>query len=209
MNCFLRTIALVVTFSFAPLTQAQTYSDSERLEPRLGSVTGLGIEMRFGPSFTTDDFGGQDIDDGLSFQVLGTYQLARNFGIYVGANIDAFDANRNFTGRDNAISDIGYALGLTLSGDFGRSRVGWRVRGGANYGETKLYEEDNNSHIGATGHELGWEVGAAVTIDLKNKWILTPGITYRARSATLRFAGSDREVDLNTVTVGMGIARVF
>lgn len=209
MNRFFAAIPLALTLIMAPLAQAQTYTDSDRVGLRASQTPGLGIEMRFGQTITTDNFGSSDLGNGATFEFHGVYQLSRNFGLYTGVTGAIFDANNDFTSRDNLIADLGYVAGVRLNGGFGQSRVGWRLHGGANYGEIKLYEEDTDSNIGASGHKLGWEAGAAITIDLPNEWVLSPGVTYRSRSANLRTNGIDREVDLNYVTVGVGLGVTF
>ena len=200
---------LIAASALAAPAHAQTYTNS----PTMGDIDGRqgpwGIEMRVGRSATTQNFSGEDLDYGLGFEFRGTYRLSRVLGLYAGASIDLFDANKDFTGRDNALADLGYIAGLTVDGNFGASRVGWRLHGGANYGEIKVYEDDNDSNVGATGHKLGWELGAAITIALPNKWELSPGITYRSRSATLRLNGVDRDADLEYYRLGIGFGRRF
>ncbi len=209
MKTLAAALPLALALTVAPLAQAQTYTDSARVGLKTSQTPGPGIEMRFGQTITTDNFGSSDLDHGVAFEFHGTYQFSRNFGMYAGVTGALFDANNDFTSRDNAIADLGYVAGLRFNGGFGQSRVGWRAFGGANYGEIKLYEEDTDTNIGASGHKMGWEAGAAITIDLPNDWVLSPGVTYRSRSANLRINGVDREVDLNYVTVGVGLGVTF
>ncbi len=200
---------VMLALAFAPSAHAQRYTDSERLTTTSGGGSGIGIEVRFGPSFTTDNFGATDLGDGFGGEFHGNWFISPNFAIFTGLTGIVFDANEDFTGRDNAITDLGYVAGVKFGGRFGRTRVGWQVHGAANYGEIKLYEEDTDNNIGETGHELGWEVGYAVTIALPNKWVLTPGMTYRSRRADLTVNGVREGVDLNYVTVGMGFSRTW
>jgi len=205
--------AIVLTaLALASPAQAQRYTDSER-DSQVVSASpgglGLGFEARIGQAFTTDNFGATDLGNGLGAEIHGNWYVTPNFALFTGLAGVIFDANDDFTGRDNAITDLGYIAGIKVGGRFGRSRIGWRVHGAANYGEMKLYEEDTDHSIGETGHEMGWEVGYAVTITLPNQWVLTPGMTYRSRSADLRVNGVSESVDLNYVTVGVGIARTW
>jgi len=201
--------SVLLCLAMSSTAQAQRYTSPEIPSDGLGRGTGLGIEVRFGPSFTTDNFGASDLGDGVGGEFHGNWFVTPNFALFTGVTGVIFDAHEDFTGRDNAITDLGYVAGIKVGGRFGRSRVGWQVHGAANYGEIKLYEEDTDNSIGETGHELGWEVGYAITITLPNKWVLTPGMTYRSRRANLTVNGVPEGVDLNYVSVGMGFARTW
>ena len=63
--------------------------------------------------------------------------------------------------------------------------------------------------ISDTGHGVGWEAGGGLTIPVGNRLMLTPGVRYRALARDLELGGITTPVDLQYVTVALGLAYRF
>ncbi|MGC1205518.1 MAG: hypothetical protein WA839_11615 [Flavobacteriaceae bacterium] len=56
---------------------------------------------------------------------------------------------------------------------------------------------------------MGWLVGAGISYELVNDWVLRPTISYRSLSRDLVVEGETFNVDLNHLSFGLGISKTF
>lgn len=70
-------------------------------------------------------------------------------------------------------------------------------------------ENDAGDITADSNHGLGWEVGVRLQIDLGNNWNLRPELGYRALTRDIEIGTVTTDVDLNYVSFGVGIAKLF
>jgi len=100
-----------------------------------------------------------------------------------------------------------HTFGMRFEHPFAGKTAYWlRLGGTAKHIEV---ENQDGDIISDTGHGLGWEVGAGLTVPIGSRLMLTPGLRYRALSRDLEVGSVTSAVDLKYVNVGLGIAYQF
>jgi hypothetical protein len=168
-------------------------------------------EVRPGFAFPTENFfGGEDLDNGFGFSGSVAMMFTPNIGAYAGLDVSAFNNDNSFAGRNVDVLESGYSLGLQVQSPLNNSgSLGFRARAGLTYADIELWPDYERDALARSGHGRGWEVGVAMVIALPNKWMITPGIRYRALGRNLDYVGTVRRVRLDYVSVGVGFSRTF
>ena len=168
------------------------------------------VELRPGINFATKDLGNADLKTGVGFEAAVGYRFMEHLGAYAGWGWNKFTTdNPSFLGMgDTDVEETGYTFGLQFIHPINDSPVSYLVRVGGIYNHIEI--ENNAGNITAdSGHGLGWEVGAGVNVALGSNWNLRPQLGYRALSRDLRIGTLNTDVDLNYVSFGVGIAKIF
>jgi len=168
-------------------------------------------EVRPGFAIPTENFfGGEDLDTGFGFSGSVAMMFTPNFGAYAGLDFNAFNNPSGFAGQNVDVLESGYSLGLQVQSPLTASgRLGFRARAGLTYADIELNPDYERDPLARSGHGRGWELGFAMVITLPNKWMITPGVRYRALGRNLDYVGTVRRVRLDYVTVGVGFSRTF
>jgi len=165
------------------------------------------IEASGGAAFATQKLGGADLGTGVGLEVNGRYRIMPHLAIYAGWDWHHFPSDRPLGGGDMDFEDTGYAFGLRFEHPFMTRLAYWlRAGGTANHIEV---EDVGGDIISDTGHGVGWEVGGGLTIPVRNRFMLTPGVRYRALARDMELGGVTTPVDLQYLTVGLGLAYRF
>jgi opacity protein-like surface antigen len=168
-------------------------------------------ELRPNVNFVTQDQEDVELNTGFGFEAAIGYRFIPHLGAYVGWGWNQFKSdNANFVGTDGTeFEETGYTFGLQFIHPFGTSeRFSYLIRAGGVYNHIEV--ENSAGDITADpGHGLGWEIGAGVLIDLGNNWNLRPQLGYRALSRDIEIGNATTNVDLNYISFGVGIAKVF
>ena len=102
--------------------------------------------------------------------------------------------------------ETGYRFGLQfihpLSSE-SKLQILLSAGGVGNHIETENGEGDI---VNDTGHGLGWEVDAALSIPLNDRWQIVPGIRYHSLSREMMIGTTDESVNLNYISVGDGVS---
>jgi opacity protein-like surface antigen len=187
----------VVTTVVALLTVAGT----------AGAQNRWSIEASGGAAFATQKLGNADLGTGVGFEMNGRYRIMPHLAVYAGWDWHHFPSDRPLAGGDMDFEDTGYAFGLRFEHPVMTRLAYWvRVGGTANHIEV---EDVRGDIISDTGHGLGWEAGGGLTIPVSNRLMLTPGVRYRALARDMELGGVNTPVDLEYVTVGIGLAYRF
>lgn len=164
------------------------------------------LEFRGNAAVPTAEFSGDDLGTGFGFEGNVGYRFYQHMSLYAGWDWTHFTADQSLAGPDMDFEETGYVFGLRwehpFQGENGQGLAGW-VRAGGSYKHIEV--EDNEGEILTdSGHGLGWEVGAGLSIPLATNWRLTPGIRYKALSRNLELATGTASWDVKDVTFELG-----
>lgn len=169
------------------------------------------VELRPGVNFATKDLGDADLKTGLGAEFAVGYRFMEHLGVYVGWGWNQFKSdNTSFAGTgDTDFEETGYTFGFQFIHPIGTSsNLSYLARLGGIYNHIEVENEAGNI-TADSGHGLGWEIGAGLQIELGSNWNLRPQLGYRALSRNLEIGNISRDVDLNYVSFGVGVAKIF
>ncbi len=167
-------------------------------------------ELRPGINFATSDIGDAELKTGFGAEFAFGYRFMPHLGAYVGWGWNQFKSDNNsFAGTgDTDFEETGYTFGLQFIHPIGESSTSYLVRIGGIYNHIEV--ENSAGDITAdSGHGLGWELGAGLNFELGSNWNLRPQLGYRALSRDIGIGNVTTDVDLNYVSFGVGIAKIF
>lgn len=165
------------------------------------------LEASGGAAFATQETGGTDLGTGVGLEMNVRYRMMPHLAVYGGWDWHHFPTDGPLAGSDLDVEDTGYAFGLRFEHPLASRVAGWMRAGGiANHIEL---ENGAGDIIADSGHGLGWEAGAGLTIPVGQRVSLTPGVRYRALTRDLDIGGSTSSMDLRYVVAGMGVAYTF
>lgn len=154
----------------------------------------------------TTEMAGEDLGTGLGFEGSLGYKIYHHMSVYAGWDWTHFNPDESFAGSDLDFEETGYVFGLRwehpFTGEVGDGLAGW-VRAGGTYKHIEV-EDDEGEIVEDSGHGLGWEVGAGLSIPLSARWRLTPTVRYQALSRDLTVGSASAEADLNYLSFGLG-----
>ncbi len=168
-----------------------------------------GVEFRGGADFATQDLADAQLGTGIGLEGTLTYRFMPHLAAYAGWGWQHFSSdNDSFAGAEVDVEETGYTFGLQFVHPLGSAPVGYFVRGGGVYDHLEI--ENGDGDITAdSGHGLGWQVEAGLSVPMGTRWMLMPGVRYRALAREIEIGSVRTDVDLNYITVGVGIARTF
>lgn len=171
------------------------------------SQEGLSAEFRPGLSFPLDKMGGAKINTGYGFEFTVAYDVIKDVGVYLGWGWKKFDADNAFLTDQVDIEETGYTGGIQyiLRKE---SSLSYIIRGGLVYNHLEL-EENEGELIADSGHGIGWQAEAGVSLEIGNNWDLRPTIRYRNLPGNIEVFNGQMAVDLQYISLGVGLAKRF
>lgn len=168
------------------------------------------VELRAHGAQPTADLGATELNTGFGFEVNGAYRFLPHLSAYAGWDWTRFTADASPAG-DADFEETGYVFGLRwehpFSGESGNGPAAW-VRAGGTWNHIEVEDADGEL-VDDTGHGLGWEAAAGVSLAAGSNWRVTPAVRYRALSRTLQLDVTPEDVDLRYVTLEVGFRRSF
>jgi len=168
----------------------------------------FGFELSGGASFATRDLCDADLKTGLGFEGIFHYRFMPHAGVYAGWGWNKFSADESFAGNNMDFEETGYVLGLQFKHSFGTSSVSYYLRAGGLYNHIEI-ENEEGEITEDTGHGFGWQVAGGVDIPLGRNWSLTPGVKFNSLSRELEIEETTNQLDLNYISVCIGILKNF
>ena len=160
------------------------------------------VEFRPGVNVATGKLGNENLKTGAGFEGTVAYRLMPHLGVYGG-----WSWNR-FAGTSSDFEETGYTYGLQFIHPLGNSKLSLLARAGAVSNHIEV-ENESGEIIADSGHGLGWQVEGGIVIPLTEKWRLLPGVRYRSISRHIQLGSVTTGVDLNYLSFGVGISRLF
>lgn len=167
-----------------------------------------GIELRPGANFATKDLGNANLKTGFGFEGTIKYQFLKHLSAYAGWGWNKFTADASFAGSKNDFEETGYTFGLQFIHPFSDERLSFLVEAGGIYNHIEV-ENTNGDIIADSKHGLGWQAGVGIAVPVGKHFDLIPAVRYRALSRDIPIGESKTAVDLNYVSVGVGLAWKF
>ena len=131
----------------------------------------------------------------------------QHLSVYAGWSWNKFGSDQSLAGSQLDFEETGYTFGLQFIHPIGGSKINYLARAGAISNHIEV--EQGDEIIADSGHGLGWQVEGGVVVPLGEKWRLLPSVRYRSLSRDLQIETINTSVDLNYLSIGVGISRTF
>lgn len=166
------------------------------------------LEFRPGVNLPTQKLGDADLKTGYGFEGSLAYRFLPHLSVYGGWSWNRFGSDQSFAGANIDFEETGYTYGLQFIHPISNANLSLLLRAGGLANHIELENSDGDI-IADTGHGFGWQVEAGVSIPVSEKWRVQPGVRYRSLSRDIRLNGSTFATDLNYISLGIGIVKVF
>ncbi len=166
------------------------------------------IEFRPGVNFSTRDIADANLGTGFGFEGTAAYRFMPHLAAYAGWSWNHFQAAQSFSGSDASFEETGYTFGLQFIHPIGESDIKYLVRAGGTYNHIEIENNDGDIIIDS-GHGLGWQAEAGLEIPLSDSFFLLPTIRYRSLSRDIDIDNVSASIQLNYVSVGVGLSWSF
>ena len=166
------------------------------------------FELKPGVNFPTKDLHDAKLKTGFGFEGVLAYRFMPHLAAYAGWSWNKFNADKSFAGNDTDFEETGYSFGLQFIHPISNSNISYLIKAGGIYNHIET-ENSAGNIINDTGHGLGWQAGAGVSIPMGNRWNLIPEVRYRSLSRDIKIGNEKIPVDLNYVSAGLGISYTF
>ncbi len=161
------------------------------------------IELRPGVNFATQKLGQANLEMGYGIEGVIAYRFLEHLGVYAGWGWNHFGSDQQINGTNLDFEETGYTYGLQFIHPIGNSKVNLLLRAGglANHIEV----EQGDDIVFDSGHGFGWQIEGGFAIPIGSHLSLMPSVRYRTLSRDLTIETVTTEVDLNYLSVGLGV----
>ncbi len=166
------------------------------------------LELRPGVNYATQDIADANLELGFGTELTIAYRFMPHLAAYAGWSYNNFAVDQSFAGTDASFEETGYTLGLQFIHPIGESNVKYLVRAGGTYNHIEI-ENNSGDIIIDSGHGMGWQAEAGLVIPLSEKFSLLPSLRYRSLNRPIKINNLNTTVDLNYLSVGVGLSWSF
>ena len=165
------------------------------------------VNATFRPSvnFPVKDLATTELKSGGGFEVNFSYRFMPKLSAYAGWGWSSFSPKQS----ENIVShyeENGYRVGLQFIQPLGAESKLNLLLGAGGVGNHIEAENDEGDLLDDSGHGMGWEVEAGLSIPVSKRWQLVPGIRYHSLSRDMMIDDREESVDLNYLSVGVGVS---
>jgi len=168
----------------------------------------FGFEFSSGVSVATSKLAGTNLDPGFGFEGIFHYSFMTDLGIYGGWGWNKLSSDDTFAGNDICFEETGYVIGLQYNHPIGQSAAALYLRGGGLYNHIET-ENAAGEIIDDTKHGWGFQLAGGVDFDLGKNWSFTPGIKFNSLSRETEYEGISHQMNLNYLSLRLGILKRF
>jgi opacity protein-like surface antigen len=198
-NTIMKTKGLFALLVLALLSNSSIAQENEKR---------FGFELSGGASMATSKPGDTKLNPGFGIEGIFHYRFMPHLGVYGGWGWNKLAANYSFAGSDVCFEETGYVFGLQFKHPIGSLPLSYYLRAGGLYNHIEVENADGDI-IGDTGHGFGFQLAAGVDYSLGKNWSLTPGVKFNSLSRDLEMGGTTTKLNLNYVSVRVGILKRF
>lgn len=166
------------------------------------------LELRPGANYATQDIADADLEFGFGGESTIAYRFMPHLAAYAGWSYNNFAVDQSFAGPDANFEETGYTFGFQFIHPIGESNIKYLIRAGGTYNHIEIENNDGDIIIDS-GHGLGWQAEAGLVIPLSDKFSLLPGVRYRSLNRNIDINDVSTSVDLNYLSVGVGLSWSF
>lgn len=166
------------------------------------------LELRPGINYATQDISDADLGLGFGAELTIAYRFMPHLAAYAGWSYNNFAVDQSFAGADASFEETGYTFGLQFIHPIGESEIKYMVRAGGTYNHIEI-ENNSGDIIIDSGHGLGWQAEAGLVIPMSDKFSLLPSLRYRSLNRDIEIENVSTSVDLNYLSVGVGLSWSF
>lgn len=166
------------------------------------------LELRPGVNYATQDIADANLELGFGTELTIAYRFMPHLAAYAGWSYNNFAVDQSFAGADASFEETGYSFGFQFIHPIGESTLSYLVRVGGTYNHIEIENNDGDIIIDS-GHGLGWQAEAGLVIPLNERFSLLPSVRYRSLNRDIKIANVSTSVDLNYLSVGVGLSWSF
>ena len=167
------------------------------------------LELRGGGAFPTQDIADDGLGAGVALEATFSYKVSSSVAAYAGWGWAHFNPDQSFAGTDIDFEETGYTFGLRLEQPLGDdSPLGWWLRAGGTVDHLEL-EDASGDVVADSGHGLGFEAATGLSVELGDRWRLTPGFRYSSLSRDVDIGSETTGIDLRYAALEVGLAWSF
>lgn len=166
------------------------------------------LELRPGVNYAVKDISDADLKLGFGGELTIAYKFIPHFSAYAGWSYNNFAVEQSFAGPDASFEETGYTFGLQFIHPIAGLNINYILRGGATYNHIEIENNDGDIIIDS-GHGLGLQVEAGIIIPISIKLELIPSVRYRSLSRDITIENTSTPVQLNYISVGLGLRWLF
>jgi hypothetical protein len=161
------------------------------------------MALRSGVNFPVKNLGNTKLEMGLSFEATLAYAFTQNIAAYAGWGLNAFDEKREDDDLRMHFEETGYTFGLHYKHAFTPgSNYNYMLGAGGIYNHIET-ENTHGNIINDSGHGIGWQMEAGLSIQISERAQLIPSIRYRELSRVITTEGITATTDLNYFSAGL------
>lgn len=165
------------------------------------------VAFRGGIALPTQELGNAQLGTGAGFEATMSYRFLEHLAAYAGWGWRHFgtDADRaSFAGTGVDVEETGYVLGLRFEHPLaGAGSPALVVRGGATIAHIEV-ENTAGDLVADSGHGIGWEAGAGLSLPLGTRWRIVPLVRYRSLARDIVVGSVTTPVNLRYVGLDVG-----
>lgn len=166
------------------------------------------LEFRPGVDYATQDILDADLGLGFGAELTIAYRFMPHLAAYAGWSYNNFAVDQSFAGPDASFEETGYTFGVQFIHSIGESTLCYLLRVGGTYNHIEIENNDGDIIIDS-GHGLGWQAEAGLVIPLGERFSLLPSVRYRSLNRDIKIENVNTSVDLNYLSVGVGLSWSF
>ena len=166
------------------------------------------LELRSGINYAVKDITNADLKLGFGGELTVAYRFLPHLSGYVGWSYNNFAVEQSFAGPDASFEETGYTFGLQFIHPLGELNIDFLIRLGGTYNHIEIENNDGEIIIDS-GHGLGWQAEAGIVIPISNKLELLPSVRYRSLSRDITIENMSTPVQLDYISIGLGLRWLF
>jgi hypothetical protein len=166
------------------------------------------FEIRPGATFSTQKLGSTSLNTGYGVEGSFVYKFMHHLAAYAGWSWNRFPGKAAIQQSNLDYEETGYGFGLLFIHPLANSKISYMIKGGGTYNHIET-ENSDGKIVNDTGHGLGWQLGAGVSVPVGKRFQLIPEIRYRSLSRDMINEEIKTQVDLNYISAGVGFSFSF